>query len=102
LDTHGTFYDGTPIASVGELEDALLKRPVPLIRTFVQNLMEYAVGRPMEYYDQPAIRKIVKTTEADKYPMVSLIMGVIQSQAFQMKRIDTPATDTTAKSAGRN
>ncbi len=101
LDTHGTFYDGTPIASVGELEDALLKRPVPLIRTFVQNLMEYAVGRPMEYYDQPAIRKIVKSAEPDKYPMVSLIMGVVQSEAFQMKRIETPATETAAK-IGRN
>jgi hypothetical protein len=103
LDTTGTFYDGTPIANVTDLENALLKRPIPLVRTFTENLLEYAIGRNAEWYDQPTIRKIVKSSEASKYSMVSLIMGVVNSDAFQMKRIEpvtnkTTTTTTAAKS----
>ena len=93
LDTAGKFYDGTPINNVGELEAALLKRPIPLVRTFTENLMEYAIGRPIEYYDQPSIRAIVRSAEAEKYPMQSLILGVIKSDAFQMRKVEQPATE---------
>jgi hypothetical protein len=65
--------------------------------------MEYALGRSVEYYDQPAIRTIVKAAEKDNYPMVSFITGVVKSDAFLMKRAETPVTDTTnSKSVGRN
>jgi hypothetical protein len=103
LDTKGTYYDGTPISSVSELVDALLKRPIPLARTFAENLLEYAVGRPTEYFDQPTIRSIVKSAEANNYSMVTFIMGVVKSDAFQMKRVEpTVATDDKAKSVSRN
>src|SRR5262245_18776465 len=102
LDTNGKFYDGTTISNLTELSGALTKRPIPLVRTFTANLMEYAIGRPVEDFDQPTIRAIVKASEADKYPMVSLIIGVIKSDAFQMKR-EEPVTDTTtSKSVNRN
>jgi hypothetical protein len=97
LDTNGKYYDGTPISSVNDLANVLVKRPIPLVRTFTGNLMEYAIGRPVEYFDQPTIRSIVKSAEADNYPIVSLIMGVVKSDAFQMRRVE-PVTDTTTKS----
>jgi len=97
LDTHGTFYDGTPISSAGELEDAMLRRPIPMVRNFTQNLLSYAIGRPVEYFDQPAVRAIVKSAESEKYPLQSLIMGVIKSDAFQKKRAETVSTTTAAK-----
>src|SRR6185295_18542900 len=53
LDTRGDFYDGTAIATPGELTEVLMKRPIPLVRTFTENLMAYALGRRVEYYDQP-------------------------------------------------
>jgi hypothetical protein len=103
LDTNGKYYDGTSISNVSELVDVLVKRPIPLARTFTENLMEYALGRSVEYYDQPAIRTIVKAAEKDNYPVVSFIMGVVKSDAFLMKRAETPVTDTTtSKSVGRN
>jgi len=86
LDTRGDFYDGTPVSTLGELSDALLKRPLPLVRTFTENLMAYALGRRVEYSDQPMIRAIVDEAESEEYRITSLIMGVIQSDAFQMKR----------------
>jgi hypothetical protein len=86
LDTRGEFYDGTPISNPAELQAVLLKRPIPLIRTFTENLMRYALGRRLEYYDEPAVRKIASAAEANGNKMSSFILGVIQSQAFQMKQ----------------
>jgi len=86
LDTRGNFYDGTGISTPAELTQVLLKRPVPLVRTFTQNLMAYAIGRPVEYYDQPSIRAIVRAGEASDYRMSSFILGVVKSDAFQMRQ----------------
>jgi mono/diheme cytochrome c family protein len=88
LDTRGDFYDGTPVTSPSELLAALMKRPTPLLRTFTENLLAYALGRRTEYYDQPAIRAIVKAAEADNNRMSAYILGVIKSDAFQMKRTE--------------
>jgi hypothetical protein len=92
LDTRGDFYDGTPVTRPSELNAALLKRPVPLVRTFTENLMAYALGRRVEYFDQPAIRAIARTAEANQYKMSSFILGVIKSDAFQLRRAEPTAT----------
>jgi len=102
LDTNGKYYDGSPISNVSELEEALLKRPIPLARTFAENLLSYAVGRPIEYFDQPAIRSIVNAAEQNKYPMQSFITGIVKSDAFQMKRVETAPETTTGKNINRN
>ncbi|MGI9625586.1 MAG: DUF1592 domain-containing protein, partial [Longimicrobiales bacterium] len=65
LDTRGEMYDGTPVQNPAELRASLLKRPEPLIRTFTANLMAYALGRRVEYYDQPTVRAIVRNAEAE-------------------------------------
>ena len=86
LDTRGDFYDGTPVSTPGELVDALLERPIPLVRNFTENLMAYALGRRVEYYDQPTIRAITRAAGANDYRMASFVLGVVKSDAFQMKR----------------
>ena len=93
LDTKGDFYDGTPVTTPAELLGALMKRPTPLVRTFTENLLAYALGRRSEYFDQPAIRAMVKLAEANDYKMSSFIVGVIKSDAFQMKRAEARETD---------
>ena len=87
LDTRGTFYDGSTVASPDDLREALLRRPEPLIRTFTANLMTYALGRRTEYYDQPAIRAIVAEAAEEDYRMSSFITGVVKSDAFRSKRV---------------
>jgi len=89
LDTRGVFYDGTPVSNPTELSAALLKRPVPLVRTFTENLMAYALGRRVEYYDQPSIRAITKAAQAGDYKISALILGVIKSDAFRMRLADS-------------
>ena len=84
LDTRGQLYDMTPVSSPSELQQALLARPEPLIRTFTANLMAYALGRRVEYFDQPRIRAIVREAEREDYRISAFIQGVIESDAFQM------------------
>ena len=93
LDTRGDFYDGTPVQTPAELSTALLKRPLPLVRTFTENLMAYALGRRVEYYDQPAIRQIVHAAASEEYSISSLVLGVVKSDAFRMKRAPLGAAE---------
>ena len=86
LDTRGTFYDGTEISTTQQLADALLKRPVPLVRNFTENLMTYALGRRVEVNDQPTVRSIAREAEKDDYRLSSFIVGVVLSDAFRMKQ----------------
>ena len=91
LDTRGELYDGTPITNPVELQQALLRRPIPIIRTFTANLMAYALGRRVEYFDQPTIRRIVREAEENDYRMSSFFLGVVKSDAFQMQRVSAVA-----------
>ena len=101
LDTRGELYDGTPVTTPGELVDALLKRPIPLVRTFTENLLAYALGRRVEAHDQPTVRTIARAAEADGYRMTAFILGVVRSDAFQMKCEQPMATDDAAAVAQR-
>jgi hypothetical protein len=91
LDTRGDFYDGTPVSNPAELRAALLKRPEPLIRTFTANLMAYALGRRMEYYDGPIIRHITNDAATNNYRFGDIVLGVVSSDAFRAKRVPMPA-----------
>jgi cytochrome c553 len=97
LDTKGQMYDGTSVSSPAELTAALLKRPIPLMRSFTENLMAYALGRRVEDYDQPAVRTIAKEAEAKSYRLSSFIMGVVNSSAFRSKRAEAVAADAQDK-----
>jgi len=87
LDTRGDFYDGTPVSTPNQLQRALMKRPTPLVRTFTLNLMAYATGRRMEYYDMPAIRRISSDAAAKGYRFADFVSGVVASEAFRAKRV---------------
>ena len=93
VDTRGTLYDGQAIESPEELAQALLARPLPLLRTFTENLMAYALGRRVEYFDQAAIREIVRTAETNDYRMSSIILGVVGSEQFRSRTAATARTN---------
>jgi hypothetical protein len=89
LDTRGTYYDGTDITNPNELVTVLRKRPIPLARNFTEHLLSYAVGRPIYYYDQPTIRAIARVAEGNGYKMSSIVMGIVRSDVFQMKQVQS-------------
>jgi uncharacterized protein DUF1592/uncharacterized protein DUF1588/uncharacterized protein DUF1587/uncharacterized protein DUF1595/uncharacterized protein DUF1585 len=88
LDTHGQMYDGAMVSSPADLTQALLKRPIPLVRSFTENLMAYALGRRVEDFDQTAVRIIARDAEAKGYRLSSFVLGVVNSSAFRSKRSD--------------
>jgi hypothetical protein len=95
LDTRGELYDGTPVTSPEDLRQALMARPIPLVRNFTENLMAYALGRRLEYFDMPRVRQITRAAEENDHRMSSYIMGVITSDAFQMQQVpDADSADT--------
>ena len=85
IDSSGELYDGTPIRSAADLRDALLRRPVPIVRTFVENLMAYALGRRVEHYDMPAVREVARAAAAADNRLSAFILGVVRTPAFRMK-----------------
>jgi len=67
------------------LEDALLSRPELFAATLTEQLLTFALGRGVEFYDAPAVRKIVRDAEKDGYKFSSLILGIVKSVPFQMR-----------------
>ena len=86
INATGELLDGTKIDGVVTLRQALLKQPELFVGTVAEKLMIYALGRGLAYYDMPQVRKIVRDSAAQNYRFSSLVMGVVNSTAFQ-KRI---------------
>jgi hypothetical protein len=101
LDPRGDYYDGTKISSGNELITAIMKRPTPIVRTFTENLMAYALGRRVEHFDQPTIRAIARKAETDSYKMSAFILGIVKSETFRMKSVDAAVATDESKAADR-
>ncbi len=86
IDASGVLPDGTAFDGAAGLRDALLGRPDLFVTTLTEKLMTYALGRGVEFHDAPTIRAITRGATADDYRFSSLILGVINSQPFQMRK----------------
>ena len=95
LDTKGTYYDLTPVATPSDLSHVLLKRPIPLMRNFAENMLAYATGRRMEAADQTLIRQITSKAAADNYKLSAFVMGTVTSPVFRERRVEAIVADDT-------
>ena len=91
VDPESELYDGTPLASPEDLRNALLSRPEVFYRVFTENLMAYALGRRLEYYDMPTVRAIVKDAGENGFKLSAFILGVAKSAAFTSAKAPRPA-----------
>ena len=85
LDTSATLPDGTAFDGPAELRAALAQRREAFVRTVAARMLTYALGRGLEAYDQPAVRRIVREA-APEYRWSSLVSGIAQSVPFTMRR----------------
>jgi mono/diheme cytochrome c family protein len=85
VDATGVLYDGTKIEGPAGLRDALLKHQDVFLQTFTENLMTYALGRRVEYYDMPTVRAIVRDAAQHDYRLSSFVLGIVNSPAFRMR-----------------
>jgi hypothetical protein len=86
VDATGTAPDGTPVNGVIELRQALLKHQDAFVFTLTEKLMIYALGRGLEAYDMPVVREIVRDASRQDYRFSALLMGIVKSVPFQMRR----------------
>ena len=86
IDVAGSLPDGTTFTDVQGLEAALLRRPEIFVGTLTEKLLTYALGRGVEYYDAPATRAIVRDARVHEFRMSSIILGVVKSRPFQMRK----------------
>jgi len=74
-----------------EFRDSLLQHREEFVQTMVVKLMTFAIGRGVEYYDMPTVRRIQADAKAADYRWSAIIAGVVQSPAFQMRRAEAGA-----------
>jgi uncharacterized protein DUF1592/uncharacterized protein DUF1588/uncharacterized protein DUF1585/uncharacterized protein DUF1587/uncharacterized protein DUF1595 len=102
IDSSGELPDGSKINGPDDLRAALMKNPDQFVQTLTEKLTTYALGRTVEYYDMPTVRAITRATAADGYKFSSVVMGIVNSDAFQMRRVPKdgeggPANQQTAQ-----
>jgi mono/diheme cytochrome c family protein len=85
IDAAATIWDGTAVNGPNDLRAALLKYSPQFVRTITEKLMTFALGRGVENEDMPVIRTIVRTAHADNDRFQSILMGIVKSDAFQMR-----------------
>ena len=91
IDASGTLPDGTRFEGPAGLTNLLLTRyRDQFVRTVVEKLLIYALGRGLDYYDQPAVRSIARDAARDDNRLTSLIVGVTRSVPFQMRKASQP------------
>jgi hypothetical protein len=85
LDVSGVMPDGTKFQGPVELRNSLLARPQQFVNTIAEKLLTYALGRGIDYQDEPAVRKIVRDAASSEYRWSSLVLGTVKSVPFQMR-----------------
>jgi mono/diheme cytochrome c family protein len=85
IDASGNLPDGTKFSGINDFRGLLLANRAQFVKTMTNKMMMYALGRGTEYYDAPAIRKIVKDAAASNFKFSELVMGIVNSTPFQMR-----------------
>ena len=85
IDSTGTLFTGASVEGIVGVRREILKRPEVFVGVLTEKMLTYALGRGLEYYDMPAVRKIVHDSRATNYRFSSIVLGVVRSVPFQMK-----------------
>jgi mono/diheme cytochrome c family protein len=93
IDSAGMLTDGTQVDGPAALREAMLARPEVFVGTVAEKMLIYALGRGLEPVDMPVVRSVVDRAAVRDYAMQSMILGIVESDPFQM-RTTLPRTDT--------
>jgi cytochrome c5 len=102
IDSAGVLFDGTRVDGPVALRKAMLARPEVFVGTVTEKLMTYALGRGLEPVDMPVVRSIMRGAAKNNYAMQSIVLGIVQSSAFQMRtKITKSAAKPVAQTAAK-
>jgi hypothetical protein len=89
IDNSGDYADGSKIDGLPGLRKVLIARSAQVNANVTKTLMTYALGRGVEYYDAPAVRAILRDAAPQNYRFSSIVLGIVKSAPFQMRRSDS-------------
>jgi hypothetical protein len=89
IDSSGVLLGGTEFQGIAGLRNILAGRRERFVETVTEKLLAYSLGRGVEYYDLPAVRKITHDAAAGDYRWSSIIIGIVKSTPFQMRRSES-------------
>jgi Protein of unknown function (DUF1585)/Protein of unknown function (DUF1588) len=89
VDASATLLDGTKFTGLPGLREVLLSKRDQFAATVTTKLLSYAIGRTVEYYDQPEVRRIVRKTATDNYRWSAVILEIVKSTPFHMRRAES-------------
>jgi hypothetical protein len=90
IDSAGVFPGGGPLKSPAELRRIVMEKPEDFMDVATEKLVTYALGRELDYYDEPAIRKIIRDAAPGGYRWSAIISGIVNSLPFQMRAVAVP------------
>jgi hypothetical protein len=91
IDPSGTLFNGVRVNGPAALRQMLVSRPEVFMGVMTEKLVTYALGRGLEYYDMPAVRRIVRDAGNQDFRFSSIVMGVVESSPFQLRKKATVA-----------
>lgn len=89
IDATGELPDGTHFDGVAGLREALVSKPNRFVGTLTEKLMTYALGRGLEHYDAPSVRRILRDAADDDFRFSAIILGIVKSPPFTMRRTES-------------
>jgi len=93
VDPSGQLADGTKVDGPVALRQAIMKHPEQFVRTLTEKMMTYGLGRGLEYYDMPTVRRIAMDASRSDYKFSSIVLGIVNSTPFKMRRVqDVPVS----------
>ncbi len=96
VDAKGKMFDGTPLDGPVSLRQAILGHSDAFLQTFTENLLAYALGRVVDYRDEPVVRSIEHAAARDGNRFSAFVLGIVNSMPFQMRRADAAETPSAA------
>jgi hypothetical protein len=85
INTSGTLFNGAEVDGIVGLRRNLVAQPETFVGVMTEKMLTYALGRGLEYYDMPAVRKIVRDGRSKDFRFSSMVLGIVRSTPFQMK-----------------
>lgn len=99
IDASTVLPNGVAINGPVELRTALASDPEPFIRALTERLLMYSINRPLEHFDMPQVRKIVSNAKKDNYTLTSLVLGIVNTDAFRKQGVAVVSKAAPAKAA---
>ena len=89
IDNTGVYADGTRIDGLAGLRQVMVSHSSRFVTNVTNKLLTYALGRGVEYYDAPSVRLILRDAAARDYRFSSIVLGIVKSAPFQMRRFES-------------